>query len=211
MLSTLSAEQLAGGSGDDLAFATASLIAIACAAWLAITTLAFLVALAHGDCEAAARAARLAPPIARRILETALATAFALAPAAAHAAAPPAPLTLHVGTGGRLTTVPAPRPHEEEPGGEVPVVRAPPTSTTAPTPTTTVPAPTTAPLPRPPGAHTYVVPRATTCGASPSASSPARTAARPKPTLRGTGSASSPRIAPRCARAIRASSSPARS
>jgi hypothetical protein len=136
--------------GDDLAFGAAWAIAFVCTVWLALTTLACLAALAHGDHRAATRIAGFAPPFARRMLQAALVTSFALAPAAAHAQVPPAPLTLHVGSGGLLTTVPESAPTSPTRADEIPVVRAPPTITTT-TPTAiTTPSPTnTAPEPRP--------------------------------------------------------------
>src|SRR4051794_14697964 len=105
--------------GDDLAFATAWLLAFACAAWLALTTLACVVAVARGNHRQALRIAGFAPPFARRILQAALVSAITLTPTSAHAAAPAAPITLHVGAGGRLTTEPAPHANESEPAPEV--------------------------------------------------------------------------------------------
>ena len=106
--------------GDDLAFAAAWLVAIVCTTWLAAITLVYAIALIRGDRALAHRAARWAPPIARRVLQTALIGSWALVPTYAFASAPTAPLTLHAGAGGRLVTVPA-----SNPALDVPVVRRP--------------------------------------------------------------------------------------
>jgi hypothetical protein len=111
--------------GDDLALATTWLLAITCAAWLAGITLAYIVALARGEHATAHRIAGWAPPIARRVLQTALVGSWALLPTYAYAAAPVAPLTVQVGPAGRLVDVPTPAPRVD-----VPVVRTP--ATTAP-------------------------------------------------------------------------------
>lgn len=164
---------------DEVAIGTAWIVAIACASWLALTTVACLGALARGRTTTAIRIAAFAPPILRRVLQAALVTSTVLLPSAAYAAAPPAPLVLHLGAGGRLTTVSEAAPNE------VPVVRAPPvthtptstttgasSSTTAPEPTrttiahqqplTTAPVARPAPVPttetaRPTAERTYVV------------------------------------------------------
>src|SRR3954468_22845160 len=129
---------------DDLAFAVTWTIAAACTAWLALTIIAVLVALARGEVASASRLAAYAPPIVRRLLQTALVSTIVLAPTATYAAPPTAPYTLRVGPDGQVT-----RPPPRGPSRETPVVRTP--STTTPrtiapyrTPPTTAP-PTTAP------------------------------------------------------------------
>ena len=59
-------------AADDLADATTWLVAFVCAAWLAVTTLMCLLALARGRHALASRIAGIAPPLARRVLQTAL-------------------------------------------------------------------------------------------------------------------------------------------
>ncbi len=155
-------------TGDELAIGVAAIVVIVCAAWLAVTTLACLGALAFGQRDAAIRIAGFAPPIARRVLQAALVGTTVLMPVAAHAAPPSEPLVLHVGAGGRLTTLPESGASATDPADEIPVVRAPRTTTTttppttpttATTPTTSTPAPA-APVPSPvsaPAAHRHVV------------------------------------------------------
>jgi hypothetical protein len=115
----------ASWSADDVAVGTAWIVTFTCAVWLAGTTVACLGALARGRPAAATRIAAFAPPIARRMLQGALVTSAVLLPTAAYATPARAPLVLHVGDGGRLTTV------AEPPADEIPVVRAPPTTTTS--------------------------------------------------------------------------------
>jgi hypothetical protein len=112
--------------GDDLAFATTWLLALIGAAWLTLTTLACLAAMARGEPLLAHRIAGWAPPIARRLLQTALIGGWALVPAHAYAATPAPPVTVQVGSSGRLTVLPAdPRLATAAPSTDVPVVRAP--------------------------------------------------------------------------------------
>jgi hypothetical protein len=116
---------IAAWRGDELAIGSTWLVAIVCAAWLALTTLACLAAVAGGQHGVAADIARFAPPFTRRILPAALVSALAFAPTAAHA--------------------------EAGSSSDVPVVRAPPTSTTSPSRPNiaSAPAPTSAPSPSP--------------------------------------------------------------
>jgi nucleoid-associated protein YgaU len=163
--------QLTGGpsawNGDDVASGATWLIAMVCATWLAVTTLACLCALARGEHATALRIAAFAPPLARRVLQTTLVTTAVLLPTAAYATSPPTPLVLHVGAGGRLTTL-----SESAAPVEIPVVRAPPPSTpSTPVASTAVPTePTTAPAPRAPA------PVAPTLTAPIPRTTPARTA-----------------------------------
>jgi len=90
--------------GDDLAIACMWWCAVFGCLWLAATTLACTVALARGHTTAARRIARFAPPLARRVLQTALVGSWALVPAVAYAAPPSAPITVHVDPRGHLTT-----------------------------------------------------------------------------------------------------------
>jgi hypothetical protein len=126
----------ASWSGDDLACAGLWSAAMIASAWLAATTLACGAAVARGRTRTAHRIACCAPPLARRLLQGALVSTWALVPAVAYAA-PSAPVTIHVSTGGRLSSG-SPRTETND----APVVRAPaPGSTTTP-PTTTRPAAT---------------------------------------------------------------------
>jgi hypothetical protein len=93
-------------TGDDLAVVCMWLGAVVGSLWLAATTLACIAALVRGRTRAARRMARLAPPIARRILQAALVGTWAFVPAAAYAAPPSAPITVHVDSHGRITTEP---------------------------------------------------------------------------------------------------------
>ncbi len=141
------------GNGDDLAFATAWMFGVVCALWLTLTTLACLVALLHGRPRIAMRIAGFGPPLARRLLQTALVGTFAVMPAAAHAT-PSAPLVLHVGPGGQLTSLPG------DPPNDAPVVRTPHPAPSATVPATMLPtatAPTT--TPPPPSMPPVAVPR----------------------------------------------------
>ena len=79
----------------------------ACAAWLTLTTVVCLAAMTGGRLAFAARVARFAPPITRGFLQAALVSTWAVVPSAAYATAP-APIVLHVGSGGRLAAVPGP-------------------------------------------------------------------------------------------------------
>ncbi len=106
--------------GDDLAFATTWLLALIGAAWLTLTTLACLAAMARGERALAHRIAGWAPPIARRLLQTALIGGWALVPSYAYAVTPATPLTVHVGSSGHLARVPT-----VTESTEVPVVRTP--------------------------------------------------------------------------------------
>lgn len=151
--------QLSGGPtswpGDQLALACVWWAAVVSSAWLGVTTLACITALARGNTRAAHRLAAWAPPLARRALRAALISTWALVPSAAYGAPPAAPITVHVGAGGRLTT------GSERAVTEVPVVRTPgttpssaPTSTSTST-STTIPRSAVVPLPsRPPAAAT---------------------------------------------------------
>jgi nucleoid-associated protein YgaU len=113
--------------------------AVVGSAWLAATTLGCIAALARGNRRAAHRVAAWAPPLVRRLLQVALVSTWALVPAAAQAASPSAPVTVHVGAGGRLATG-----SERAAPSDVPVVRAP--ARTAPSPSdTTATAATTLP------------------------------------------------------------------
>jgi hypothetical protein len=94
----------ASWTGDDLAIVGMWWGAVIGCLWLAATTLVCIAALARGHADAAQRVARLAPPLARRILQSALVGTWVLVPAAAYAAPPAAPITVHVDTHGRLTT-----------------------------------------------------------------------------------------------------------
>ena len=98
------AQAPASWSGDDLAVAILWWGAVIASVWLAITTLACVAALARGRTRSAHRVARFAPPLARRVLQTALISTWALVPAAAYAAPATAPITVHVDARGRLTT-----------------------------------------------------------------------------------------------------------
>jgi hypothetical protein len=168
----------AGSStGDDLAITCMWWGAVIGCVWLAATTFACVAALARGRTGAAHRIARLAPPLARRMLQAALVSTWALVPAAAYAAPPrSAPITVHVDTQGRLrpeTPRTAPRDvptartpdtkHATPTTGRTATSRPPPirpttTTTIAPatrlpmhTPTTpALPSPSTAPAPLPP-------------------------------------------------------------
>jgi nucleoid-associated protein YgaU len=132
----------ASWTGDELAIVGMWWGAVVGSLWLAATTLGCIAALARGHVDAAQRVARVAPPLARRVLQAALVGTWALVPAAAYAAPPSAPITVHVDAHGRL-----------EPGA-----RRSTTTTTAPlTTTTTIPpatrlpthTPTTAATPSP--------------------------------------------------------------
>jgi hypothetical protein len=146
--------------GDDLAFATTWLLALIGAAWLTLTTLACLAAMTAGERALAGRVAGWAPPMARRLLQTALIGGWALVPSYAYAATPAPPLTVHVSTSGRLSGIPS----GTEPA-DVPVVRAPRAGAVhpeygaaSPAHTPTVPTPT--PTPQPPSrtaAHVVAV------------------------------------------------------
>jgi hypothetical protein len=95
----------ASWTGDDLAVAYLWAAASIGSLWLAATTLACVAALTRGRVRAAHRIARFAPPMARRVLQAALVSGWALVPAAASAApSPSVPITVHVDTGGHLTT-----------------------------------------------------------------------------------------------------------
>ena len=109
--------------GDDLAIACMWWCAVVGCLWLAATTLACTAALARGHTTAAHRIARFAPPLARRILQTALVGTWALVPAVAYAAPPSAPITVHVDPRGHLTTETR-RPAKSE----APIARAPQTT-----------------------------------------------------------------------------------
>jgi hypothetical protein len=149
--------ELSGGpaswAGDQLALTCMWWGAVVTSAWLGATTLACLIALARGNAHAAYRAAAWAPPLARRALRTAaLMSTWALVPAAAYGAPPTAPITVHVGAGGRLATGSAGAGRTVP---EVPVVRTPETtsssSSTSTSTSTTVPAlPVVPPPARPP-------------------------------------------------------------
>src|SRR5689334_16754345 len=67
-------------SSDDILRGACWLLAVVCASWLAVTVLAYAVAVARADGAAAWRAARFAPPIVRRTLRTAVAGALVVAP-----------------------------------------------------------------------------------------------------------------------------------
>jgi hypothetical protein len=149
--------------GDDLALATAWLVAITCAVWLVATMLASLGALICGQRALAHRIAGWAPPIARRVLHTALIGSWALVPSYAYASAA-APLTVHVSPAGRLVGAPP-----TNPPAEIPVVRGPrpapaterPTArggtALPPPPSTVAPAPVPAAAPRPSASSTHLV------------------------------------------------------
>lgn len=94
----------ASRTGDDLAIALLWWGAVIGTAWLAVTTLAFVAALARGRTRTAHRIARFAPPLARRLLQAALVSTWALVPAAAYATPPSGPITVHVDGRGHLTT-----------------------------------------------------------------------------------------------------------
>jgi nucleoid-associated protein YgaU len=110
----------ASWTGDDLAIVGLWCGAVIGSLWLAATTLACVAALARGRTRAAQRMARLAPPIARRILQAALVGTWALVPAAAYAAPPSAPITVHVDPHGRLTTEPRRTAPPEARGARMP-------------------------------------------------------------------------------------------
>ena len=126
--------------GDDVALAAAWALAVVFTAWLTLTTIACLAATAGGRHTFAARVAAWAPPVARRTLQLALAGS-ALVPSAAYATAP-APVTLHVGPGGRLTAVSGTAGISQTAGDDTPVVRSPGTTTT----TSTSPPPAAVPI-----------------------------------------------------------------
>jgi nucleoid-associated protein YgaU len=101
----------ASWTGDDLAVALLWWGAVIASVWLAVTTLACVAALARGRTRSAHDIARLAPPIARRVLQAALVSTWALVPTAAYATPSSAPITVHADARGRLTTEPRrPRP-----------------------------------------------------------------------------------------------------
>jgi hypothetical protein len=147
--------QLSGGpaswAGDQLALACMWWGAVVSSAWLGATTLACITALARGNTRAAHRVAGWAPPLARRALQrAALMSTWALVPAAAYGAPPTAPITVHVGAGGRLVTGSA---GSGRTVSEAPVVRTPETTLSSASTSTTVPRPPTVPPPvRPPTA-----------------------------------------------------------
>jgi LysM domain len=114
--------------GDDLGVAVTWLAAVICSAWLALTTLACVVASSRGRHAAAARIAGWAPPLARGILQAALVGAWVVVPTVAYAA-PAAPLVVRVSPAGRLMTPPA-----AGSALDAPVVRAPQTSRPVPMP-----------------------------------------------------------------------------
>jgi nucleoid-associated protein YgaU len=148
-------------TGDDLAIVWMWWGAVFGCLWLAATTVACLGALARGRTDAAERMARLAPPLARRILQAALVSTWALVPAAAYATPPTTPITVHVDSQGRLTpetrrTAPRDAPAARTPNRSrsTPTTRRAAPVGPAPT-TTTIPAPTRLPAYTP----TTVVPR----------------------------------------------------
>ncbi len=105
-------------TGEELATACLWTLSIACGAWLTLTTLVCVAAAARGHVGLARRAAALAPPLARRALETAALGALTLTPVPAFAASA-APGTTPAGISRHVTTV------DGRNGLEIPVVRAP--------------------------------------------------------------------------------------
>lgn len=104
LLATRPAPSHAGASwSDDLAVALVWWGAVIASIWFAITTLACVAALARGRTRAAHRISRLAPPLARRVLQAALISTWALVPTAAYASPPSTPITVHADARGRLT------------------------------------------------------------------------------------------------------------
>jgi len=105
---------VATAPADDLARASCWVIAAVCTAWLSGTALASSIAFVGEGAGGVRRVVSWAPPIARHALRAALAGSLAVAPV-------PPPVTVHVGTDGRLapgtrpspartTTTTAPRP-----------------------------------------------------------------------------------------------------
>jgi hypothetical protein len=135
---------------DDLGIAVTWLAAVIGSAWLALTTLACVVASTRGRHAAATRIAGWAPPLARGILQAALVGTWVVVPTVAYAA-PATPLVVEVSPAGRLVPPPATRS-----ALDAPVVRAPQTTSPAPaSPGAPHPAPTPA-APRVPD-RAYVV------------------------------------------------------
>jgi hypothetical protein len=148
-------------SGDDLAVALMWWAALIASAWLAVTTLACVVAVARGRTRTALRIARFAPPFARRLLQTALIGAWALVPTAAYAAPSPAPITVHVDANGRLSQAPSTTTRAAAIRRATTTTMAPTTAGT--TPITDAPRPSTrlpvvTPVPRVPSAPHALVP-----------------------------------------------------
>jgi nucleoid-associated protein YgaU len=120
-------------SADDVARAACWVGAAAWTGWSSVTAVALSIARTQHGLGSARRALDWAPPFARHVLRAALAGSLAVAP--------PPPVTVHVGTDGRLT--PGTRPAHPAPSQK--------------TTTTTTTAPRRAPQPTP----RHAAPRAT--------------------------------------------------
>jgi nucleoid-associated protein YgaU len=156
----------AAWTGDELAVTGVWWAALIGSAWLAATTLACIAALAQGRTRTAHRIARFAPPLARRLLQTALIGTWALVPTAAYAAPSPAPITVHVDANGRLshaTTTTKRATAIRRATVTTTTATATTAATTTPTPVTTAPKrsnllPAVTPLPRAPSTPHALVP-----------------------------------------------------
>jgi hypothetical protein len=168
----------ASWTGDDLAIVCMWWGAVVGCLWLAATTFACVAALARGRTDAAHRIARLAPPLARRMLQAALVGTWALVPAVAYAAPPSAPITVHVDTHGHLrpqTPRTAPR--------DVPTVRTPDTKHATPTTGRTA---TTRPTPIRPTTTTTIAPATRIPTHTPTTPPPPSPSTAPAPSRPGT-------------------------
>jgi len=127
-------------SGDDVALATAWLLAMVLSAWLAVVCGAGVVALARRDRRAAIRIARFGPAFVRRVVEAAVVVMCTVGPAPAANAAtvhPRPPVVVHVNADGTME-VERSGVRPVEPGratnvADEPVVRAPIPAPTTPT------------------------------------------------------------------------------
>jgi len=127
-------------SGDDVALATAWLLAMVLSAWLAVVCGAGVVALARRDRRAAIRIARFGPAFVRRVVEAAVVVMCTVGPATAANAAtvhPRPPVVVHVNADGTME-VERSGVRPVEPGratnvADEPVVRAPIPAPTTPT------------------------------------------------------------------------------
>ena len=166
-------------SGDDVALATAWLLAMVLSAWLAVVCGAGVVALARRDRRAAIRIARFGPAFVRRVVEAAVVVMCTVGPATAANAAtvhPRPPVVVHVNADGTME-VERSGVRPVEPGratnvADEPVVRAPIPAPT--TPTTALAADGSRPLP------SVAVPMSLTTTCAPSAASN-RACDRPMP------------------------------
>jgi hypothetical protein len=151
---------VAGGitrwSGDDLALATAWLLALVLSAWLAIVGTVGVLALVRRNERVALRMSRFAPAFVRRVVEAAVVVMCAVGPATAAHASPPTPrppVVVHVNADGTIDV----RRSGGRSAGEdrattattdQPVVRAPAPATSSAPPTTAAATAQGLPVPR---------------------------------------------------------------